>query len=122
MYKQAYGFIEKYSVIYLQQFGFRSIHSTTHALIHITEKMKSCGIFIDLQKAFDTVNPEILLHKLNYYGFRGVVNDWFRSYLHERKQKVCINGYDSDLKTLQHGVPQGSVFERIIKNYKKRLT
>ena len=62
-----------------------------------------------MQKAFDTVNHEILLHKLNYYGFRGVLNDWFRSYLHERKQKVCINGYESELKTLCHGVPQGSV-------------
>ena len=96
---------------------FRSKHSTAHALINITEKIKSaldqnkvsCGIFIDLQKAFDTVNHEILLHKLNYYGFRGLVNDWFRSYLHEKKQKICINGYESELKTLCHGVPQGSV-------------
>ena len=60
-----------------------------------------------LQKAFDTINHGILLYKLNYYGFRGVVNDWFRSYLHERKQKVCINGYESELKTLHHGAPQG---------------
>ena len=106
MYKRAYDLIEKYSILSPQQFGFRSKHSTTHALINITEKIRSaldqnkvsCGIFIDLQKAFDTVNHEILLHKLNYYGFRGVVNDWFRSYLHERKQKVCINGYESELK------------------------
>ena len=117
MYKRAYDFIEKYSILYAQQLRFRSKHSTTHALINITEKIRSaldqnevsCGIFIDLQKAFDTVNHEILLHKLNYYGFRGVVNDWFRSYLHERKQKFCINGYESELKTLHHGVPQGSL-------------
>ena len=50
-----------------------------------------------------------MLHKLNYYRSRGVVNNWFRFYLHEREQKVCINGYESELKTLHHGVPQGSV-------------
>ena len=73
-------------------------NTTTHALINITEKIRSaldhnkvlCGIFIDLQKAFDTVNHKILLQKLNYCGYRGVINDWFRSYLFERKQKVCI--------------------------------
>jgi len=69
---------------------------------------------VDLQKAFDTVNHEILLCKLNYYGFRGIINDWFRSYLYERKQKVCINGYESETKTLQHGVPQGSVLGPIL--------
>ena len=47
--------------------------------------------------------------KLNYYGFRRVINGWFRLYLFERKQKVCIIGYGSEIKTLYHGVPQGSV-------------
>ena len=51
-----------------------------------------------LQKAFDTANHKILLDKLNYYGFREVINNWFRSYLLDRKQKVCINGFESQIK------------------------
>ena len=122
IYKRIYSFIERNDCLYSLQFGFRSKHSTTHALINITEKIRSaldqnkvsCGIFVDLQKAFDTVNHKILLHKLNYYGFRGIINDWFRSYLHERKQKVCINGFESEIKLLHHGVPQGSVLGPIL--------
>ena len=65
--------------------------------------------FVDLQKAFDTVNHEILLEKLDHYGIRGVTKQWFKSYLTDRKQFVSINGFNSDVKTLRHGVPQGSV-------------
>ena len=96
--------------------------NTTTALISITEKIRSaldsgkvtCGIFIDLQKAFDTVNHEILLKKLDHYGFRGRIYDWFRSYLCERNQKVTINGYVSDNRVIYHGVPQGSVLVPIL--------
>ena len=122
MYRRMYDFIEKNNVLYSLQYGFRAKHSTTHALISITEKIRSaldgnkvsCGIFVDLQKAFDTVNHEILLKKLYHYGFRGIVNDWFRSYLNDRKQKVGLNGFESDIKTLRHGVPQGSVLGPIL--------
>ena len=62
-----------------------------------------------MQKAFDTVDHKILLHKLEYYGIRGVCNDWFKSYLSDRKQFVSINGYNSDLMPVDCGVPQGSV-------------
>ena len=99
------------------QFGLRQNFSTAHALINLTENMRQvlcegyigCRIFVDLQKAFDTVNHEILLSKLNHYGIRGVSNDWFRSYLSDRQQYVSINGYDSGLTKLNFGVPQGSV-------------
>ena len=72
-------------------------------------KKIACGIFVDLQKAFDTVNHNILLHKLSYYGIRGITNDWFSSYLSNRTQYVSILGFNSKTKDLHHGVPQGSV-------------
>ena len=117
-----YSFLDKFNLLYKLQFGFRSKYSTSHALIHMTEAIRSaldsgsvtCGIFIDLQKAFDTVNHDILLKKLDHYGFRGAVNDWFRSYLTGRKQKVVINGFESRCESLLHGVPQGSVLGPIL--------
>ena len=117
MHKRIYAFLEKYDLLYSLQFGFRSKFSTSHALIHMTEAIRSaldsgnvtCGIFVDFAKAFDTVNHKILLKKLDNFGFRGVVNDWFRSYLTDRKQKVVINGFESKSKIMYHGVPQGSV-------------
>ena len=122
MHKRIYAFLEKYDLLYSLQFGFRSKFSTSHALIHMTEAIRSaldsgnvtCGIFVDFAKAFDTVNHEILLKKLDNFGFRGVVNDWFRSYLTDRKQKVVINGFESKSKIMYHGVPQGSVLGPIL--------
>ena len=72
---------------FVNQFGFRKNHSTTHALIDLTEDIRqaidnnrfSCGVFIDLQKAFDTVDHKILIKKLEYYGIRGIANKWFQS-------------------------------------------
>ena len=98
------------------QFGFRPKYSTTHALINITESIRQTldegsfvwGILVDLQKAFDTVDHKILLHKLDY-RIRGVSNDWFKSYLSDHKQFVSINGYNSDLMPVNCGVAQGSV-------------
>ena len=68
-----------------------------------------CGIFVDLQKAFDTVEHDILLSNLEHYSICGVANEWFKSYLSIRKQYVSINGYDSNLADVKFGVPQGSV-------------
>ena len=73
----------------------------------------ACGVFIDLQKAFDTVNHNILTSKLGHYGIRGVSNDWFKSYLSERQQFVSIQGFSSDTETVKHGVPQGSVCKEL---------
>ena len=70
-----------------------------HALISLTETIRryldegkfACGIFVDLQKAFDTVECDILLTKLEHYGVRGLANDWFKSYISDRKQFVSVN-------------------------------
>ena len=73
-----------------------------------------CGIFVDLQKAFDTLDHEVLLSKLDYYGIRVKSNNWFKSYLSNRKQFVSINGYDSGLAEVNYGVSKGSVLEPLL--------
>ena len=116
MYERLYTFLD-YNIIYDLQFGFRQQYSTSHALINITENIRKalddgnvgCGVFVDLQKAFDTIDHQILLAELNHYGIRGVSNDWFKSYLSNRNQYVSINGYESGLAAINCGVPQGSV-------------
>ena len=117
MFRRLYAFLEQYKCIYDLQFGFRENHSTNHAIISIIQKNQDAiqnnnfavGIFIDLQKAFDTVNHSILLEKLNHYGISGISNTWFKSYLTDRQQFVSIDGENSDLTITEHGVPQGSV-------------
>ena len=69
----------------------------------------SCGVFIDLKKAFDTVNQEILLAKLENYSVRGVINSWFRSHLTDRKQNTEVNNVVSEADTTLCGVPEGTV-------------
>ena len=75
----------------------------------IDDGMFGCGVFIDLQKAFDTVNHSILLQKMEHYGIRGTALNWFTSYLSERQQYVSVNGNTSDQLEISCGVPQGSV-------------
>ena len=116
MYKRLSKFLDINDLIYSLQFGFQQKYSTPHALINLTESTKqildegsfSCGIFVDLHKAFDTVDHKILLHKLEYYEILAVCNDWFKSYISDRKQFVYINGYNSHLLPVNCGVPQGS--------------
>ena len=74
----------------------------------------ACGIFIDLEKAFDTVSHDILLEKLDHYGIRSISNDWFRSYLTDRSQFVSINGFNSDFKTINYSVPQSFVLGSLL--------
>ena len=73
-----------------------------------------CGVFVNLQKAFDTVDRQILLAKLNHYGICGVSNNWFKSYLSNRSQYVSINGYESSLAVINCDVSQGSVLGSLL--------
>ena len=75
----------------------------------LDNKKFGCGIFLDLQKAFDTVNHKILLDKLEHYGIRGTALAWFSSYLSNRSQYVSVNGCKSSHLNVKCGVPQGSV-------------
>ena len=117
MYKRLYTFLNKNNIIYNLQFVFRQQYSTSNALINITENTRKvldngnigCLVFVDLKKAFDTADYQILSAKLNHYGIRGVSNDWFKSYLSNRNQYISIYGYESGLAALSCGVPQGSV-------------
>jgi hypothetical protein len=117
VYKRVYNYLEYRNILNEFQFGFRANRSTSHALLSTIENLKESldrgsfgvGLFIDFKKAFDTVNHYILLNKLEFYGFRGVVNKWFQSYLTGRNQYVSINGINSSLKAISCGVPQGSV-------------
>ena len=110
MYNRIYKFLDKNKIIYSLQFGFRQHYSTSYALLNLTEAIiKAYDVFVDLQKAFDTVNHSILLRKLWYYGILGVKSKWFESYFAKRKQFVSINGFASSTSSITCGVPQGSV-------------
>ena len=110
-------FLETNDVLYKNQFGFRNKHSTNHDLIGITEKIRDaldkkpfvCGTFIDPQKAFETVNHEILLDRLHYYGIKGTANNWSNTFLKNRYQFANNKEISSEKQKPTHGVPQGSV-------------
>ena len=117
MYNRIIQFFEDNKIIYYKQFGFRTNFSAAHAIITLIENIQSAldnnkfvgGLFIDLEKAFDTVDHNILLSKLNYYGISGIANDCFKCYLNNRSQFVLINGFNSDHQNIECRVPQGSV-------------
>ena len=118
VHKRLTIFLEQKELFYDLQFGFRNNTSTNHALIHITEKKNrkaldngffACGVYIDLQKAFDTVKHSILINKLSYYGVRGIANNWFKTLLTNRQHFTSIEENSSDKITNTHGLPQGSV-------------
>ena len=117
MFNRLADFLEKRHLIYNKQFGFRSHHSTDHAVLSIIDQVQKaiedrdypCGIFLDFSKAFDTVNHNNLLSKLEFCGIRGVFKDLFTSYLRNRMQMMSLASVNSDIQTVCCGVPQGSV-------------
>ena len=116
-YKRLDDFITKQNILCDQQYGFRKNRTTTLALLDfvaeittaIENKQYVVGVFLDLKKAFDTVNYEILLTKLESYGIRGMPLTWLTSYLTNRNQYVQIMDCKSKLEQVKCGVPQGSI-------------
>ena len=117
MYNRLYSYLTQNNLLYDKQFGFQKQHSTEHALMNSINKIAdgfdnnlfTLGVFIDLSKAFDTVDHDILLEKLNNYGVKNKNLAWFKDYLTNRKQ--CIR-YGTDITALELitcGVPQGSI-------------
>ena len=117
VYSRLIGFFDRSNILCNSQFGFRQKHSTTHAILTLVEKITksfersshTLGVFLDFSKAFDTINHDILLYKLQHYGIRGKALEWFRNYLTGRSQFVFVNGCKSSLKPVVCGVPQGSL-------------
>ena len=116
VYKRLLKFLNKNHILNDYQYGFRNKHSTSHAILDINENLLSnkdngyytAPIFLDLSKAFDCVNHNILLKKMHFYGIRGIALDFFKSYLSDRKQFVEVGGLISSVLQVICGVPQGS--------------
>ena len=119
VYSRLYRFLENNDLLFNDQYGFRKKHSTMHPILkllkHTTDsndtrtKDITVATFLDLSKAFDSVSHNILLYKLNYYGIRGIANEWFKDYLTGRQQYTEANNVLSDIKDIECGVPQGSI-------------
>lgn len=117
VYDRLYGYFNRHSLFFTSQYGFRKHFSTELAISefqdtiinNINKKLYSVGIFLDLSKAFDTLQHSILLNKLQHYGIRGTALKWFHSYLTNRSQTVCLNDIFSEKRIITCGVPQGSV-------------
>ena len=123
MHNRTYNFLVQTNQIYQSQYGFRKKHSCEHAIQELLgtilkgfEKNEyTCAIFLDLSKAFDSLEHHVLLEKLDLYGIRGTALDWFKSYLSDRSLRVkCIAGNEeketiSEEYKVTYGVPQGSI-------------
>ena len=107
-------------LLYGKQFSLRCQHSTIDVLIELLEKIRLnktkniYSFFIDLEKAFDTVDHKILLYKLETYGFKGNALSWLKPYLSNRIQRVEANGYLSEWQKITTGLPQGSILSHIL--------
>ena len=112
-----YHYLTENCILSRYQSGFRSLHSTVTALLEGTDSwamnidrgFDNAVVFLDLKKAFDTVDHNILLTKLQFYGMRGFCHKWFTSYLSNRTQTCLMNSFMSTPKLVKCGVPQGTI-------------
>ena len=110
------AFLDKYNILSKTQFGFRKNMGTESALLTyidniqnaLNKRKDSISVFLDLSKAFDVIDHNILENKLEHYGFRGKFLEFLLSFIKDRKYFVHINGKNSETKTVNIGVPQGS--------------
>jgi hypothetical protein len=117
-------FLSQHNLLSPYQFGFTANKGTQNATLFLmnkilpsfTHKLYNLSVFIDFSKAFDTIIYERLLHKLHLYGFRGIINDFIRSYLTHRSQYVKIKDYSSNCLPVLSGVPQGSCLGPLLFN------
>ena len=117
MHQQLSKFLNDNNVLYPSQYGFRKLHNTSFATMDFLDNVArsvdngefAFGVFIDLSKAFDTINHDLLLTKLAHYGIKDNVLNWFRCYLTNRRQYVKWNNSTSETLPISTGVPQGSV-------------
>ena len=122
MYKRLMNYVDRNKILFDHQYGFRSRSTTNYAIIELVDKITqgiennqfTVGIFLDLSKAFDTVNHDILLKKLSFYGIRGNCLAWIKDYLTNRKQIVKYNQIRSTEMAITCGVPQGSILEPLL--------
>ena len=117
MYNRLFKYLTNNKVLYKKQFGFQEGHYTEHAIMQLIDNINNSfeknhftlGVFIDLSKAFDTVDHYILITKLKQYGIQGNNIRWFQSYLSNRKQYIAYNNKSTSFKDITCGVPQGSM-------------
>ena len=114
---QMIDYLEEYNFIILDQSAYLKRHSTITSLHRViddwlesmNDEMLIGAVFYDISKCFDSINHSLLLRKMSKYGFCGIEQTWFNSYLNSRKQKVNLNGQQSSFLLITDGVPQGSV-------------
>ena len=117
MYNRLYKHLSDNNVLYKKQFGFQEKHSTEHAILHLVDQINcsfeknlfTLGIFIDLSKAFDTVDHKILITKLENYGVKGTNLLSFKSYLKNRKQFIAYENFSTSYINISCGAPQGPI-------------
>ena len=123
VHRRLYSFFNNSNLLSNHQFGFRQGHSTSHVITLLTDKVTTAfenkqstlGIFLDLSKAFDTIDHKILLNKLYHYGVRGIPFSWFKSYLTDRTQQTEVLGTKStNINKLTSSVSQGSILGPIL--------
>ena len=121
-YSRLIAFVDRHNILHSNQFGFRKHKSTNTAIASVlsnllysyTSNKKTVLALLDLKKAFDFINHDLLLMKLKHYGVRGTPLQWLTSYLANRTQKVKANNMYSDVKLISAGVPQGSILDPLL--------